>query len=381
MTAVLAANEVERGAATTSLDTPEHPAPRLPNPPDPIGAYFYRDAVAEALEELSATLDTSRVARAALKRALVLRECGRAGVLIACGACGTRHLVPYRCSARTCPVCSRRHAARIAERTARRVTVHDLTMEAEPWDGHTPYRQSRRWRHITLTTPADHDLEVRFEPVALARLIRAIREATSRFWRKTPYGTQKRDSATRRKRARRDTSYIAGIEVAPGGMVHVHMLVYGEYVPQALLQRLWGEALGQPAFVFVQAVKGSDGIDAAIRETLKYATKGERDVRTQARHAAAVEIAFWNVKRLSVGGALRRVRVDDQPAGGDDGLPEDVHSSHELACGACGAVGSWQWGGVVAPAAVLENGGYGVVGRGSGLPSGSQSGSPSGVLP
>src|SRR5437667_363722 len=90
----------DQATASTSLDTPEHPAPRLPSPPDTEWAYRCRDSVADALDAIEATLDDKPLKRVARRRALTLRECGRAGVLIECRDCGTPHLVPYRCSAR-----------------------------------------------------------------------------------------------------------------------------------------------------------------------------------------------------------------------------------------------------------------------------------------
>jgi hypothetical protein len=347
-------------AAATSLDTHEHPAPDLSAPPDPSGMYRYRDSVAAALATVAPLLGDSGKSRG-LRRACALRDCGRAGIAIECCVCGAPHIVPYRCGARTCPACSRRHAARIAERTARRAAVHDLIMENEPWDGHTVYPQRRSWRHLTLTTPAPHDLETRFDPRVLKATVRRVRAAVSRFWRRSPYGAQKRDQLTGRKRSRRDTSYIVGIEVAPGGMVHAHMLIYGEFVSQARLERAWSLAFGQPAFVFVRSLRGSNGIESAIKEALKYATKGEADERTQAAHAAAVELAFWNVKRLSIGGAMRGIHAGDQKPDGDDGRPEDLHARKQLACMACGAIGLWKWRGALAPSAVLGRGGYGLV--------------------
>ncbi len=238
-------------------------------------------------------------------------------------------------------------AAAIADRTARRLSLHDLLQEAQPWDGPCTSQQLRSWRHITLTTRASDDIEARFEASELRRRVLEVRGAASRFWRKTVWGAQKRDQTTGNKRARRDTSYVLAVEVARRGMVHAHMLVFGEYVPKARLEALWADAIGEPAFIFVQTVRGSEGVAAAVRETLKYATKGEKDLRTQAEHAAAVEIAFRNVKRVSIGGALRRVHSEDQPKDCDDGLADDLHAKHALVCIACGLLGEWSWGGVV----------------------------------
>ena len=346
---------IETGAPTL-LDTHEQIAPPLPNLPDPPWVYEYRGRVCDALRALSVCSEYGWP-----KRVTAMFNCGRAGILVQCKECGARHIVPYRCGARTCPPCARRAAAAIADRVLARARVHDLLMEVEPWDG--PGRvQKRGWRFITLTTRALGEVEDRFDPRILRQRVLEVRKAASRFWRRTPWGAQTRDLQSGRKRARRDTSYVLAVEIAPGGMVHAHLAVYGEYVSQSQLQAVWGETLGEKAWVDVRAVRGPRGVCGALREVLKYATKGETDRRTQAVHAAAVEVAFRGVKRISIGGALRKVRIDDAAAGVDDARPEDLHDTRQLEC-ECGSVGAWSWEGFVDPRTVRFNGGYGPVGE------------------
>ena len=50
----------------------------------------------------------------------------------------------------TCPSCAWRTANAISERLMRRIAVHDLIMENEPWGGPGP-KQLRSWRHLVLT--------------------------------------------------------------------------------------------------------------------------------------------------------------------------------------------------------------------------------------
>jgi hypothetical protein len=99
-------------------------------------------------------------------------------------------------------------------------------------------------------------------------------------------------------------------------------------------------------------------VSKAIREALKYTTKGEKGARDQARHAAAVEIAFRNVKRVSIGGALRNVRLGDSTGPDEDAKPEDLHAVKQLKCEGCGSHGPWEWGGNVSAEKVVANGGY-----------------------
>ena len=241
-------------------------------------------------------------------------------------------------------------------------------MESEPWEGpgespRTTWgdQHGRGWKLLTLTTPAVNDLEARFDPEALRTAVRTAVEVFLPFWRRTAWGRQVRDSGTRKKRARRDTSAVRVLEVARGGMVHVHSLVYGEYVPQADLAEAWRAALGvaHPVVVDVRAV-GAD-VASGIREALKYATKGEGAGRDQARHAAAVEYAMHNTRRVSILGALQKIQGRSDGAEAEDVRPEDVHDEFEAPCEACGVLGEWRWIGRASGQDVTVNNGWGAV--------------------
>ncbi len=347
---------VESEPSPTSLDTNEHPAPQLTQLTDPDWMYEYRDRVADALAGFTLTEHSFP------KRVRALQDCGRAALLVTCGNCKVQRLVPYRCGARTCPACSRRVVAGICDRIAARVSVHDLIMEGEPWDGPGASKQRRSWRHVVLTSKTPLTTNEKFDPALLRDRVLRVRQAASKFWRNTAWGAQVRDRETGRKRSRRDTSYVLGQEIAPGGMVHIHLLVYGEYIPQAVLQGAWSSALGQRAIVYVTTVDGNGGVAKVTREALKYATKGEKGTRDEARHAAAVEVAFRRVKRLSIGGALRTIKIDDATATTDDAKPEDLTDDRRLVCESCGSVGRWIREGWISPKVVVANGGYGPYG-------------------
>jgi hypothetical protein len=214
---------------------------------------------------------------------------------------------------------------------------------------------------VTLTSPAAPDVEERFTPAFLREHVLKIRHAFPRFWRKTPWGMQVRDSNARGKRSRRDTSYICAVEISPSGMVHVHALVYGEFVSQASLQEIWSNTLGETAIVDVRAVRGSKGVGEALREVLKYATKGEKGERVQPVRAAAVELALRDVHRVSLGGAVRHVRITDSAGSAEDATAGDLHDDHQMACQSCGVIGGpWIWRGTVSSERVARNGGFGL---------------------
>ena len=328
----MTATATAKAPSITSLDTTQT---SCTHPADPEWTHKFRHRVADHLQDLWPT------------RADRIRRCGEAAVRVACDA---PHLFPERCVARTCPTCARRGATAVGNRTDERIQVHNLVMESEPWDG--PGESSRAtwgdqhgrgWKLLTLTTPAVNDREARFNPEALRTSVRRAVKAFLPFWRRTAWGRQVRDSGTRKKRARRDTSAVRVLEVAPGGMVHVHSLVYGEYVPQADLAEAWRAALGvaHPVVVDVRAI-GAD-VARGIREALKYATKGEGSGRDQARNAAAVEYAMHNTRRVSILGALQKIQGRSEDAEAEDIRPEDVHDEFEAPCEACGVLGEWRW--------------------------------------
>ena len=145
-------------------------------------------------------------------------------------------------------------------------------------------------------------------------------------------------------------------------MVHVHMLVFGEYVPQEVLAEEWGRATGQdgPGIVDVRSVNPRD-IAGGIREVLKYATKGEGTQRVQARRAAAVEYAMANTKRISILGALRTIKGRSEEADSEDIQADDLHNRAEAACEWCGTLGEWKWVGQDSTRTVASNGGWGLL--------------------
>ena len=290
-------------------------------------------------------------------RARKMRGCGSDAVVLNCRGCGGGMLVPFRCGARTCPTCARIAAAKVVEKLEARILIHDEIVAHEPWDG--PGRAQRRgWRMVTLTSPSAPDQAARFEPDALRHQVKRVRSAFEGFWRGTAWGRQVRDPVHKRKRARRDTSFVLALEVAPGGMVHVHALVFGEFLPQRVIAGAWSQALGTNARADVRLVKGHAGIASALREVLKYATKGEKGDRAQPARAAAVEYALRGVRRVEVGGSLRRIKIADAKLAVEVSAQE-LHEPVGLTCEGCGLVGKWRWGRVVPALAVQLNGGFG----------------------
>jgi len=243
------------------------------------------------------------------------------------------------------------------ERITPALRVHDLEMEVEPWNG-PGSEKVRGWKLITGTTPARET--DRFDPEHLKDQRTEVVRAFRKFWRTTPWGRHVRDGGKHSpKRARMDTSYVMSIEVAPGGMVHWHALIYGEFVPQAELQERWEGALGvELALVDVRSIDG-DSV-RALREVVKYVTKSEGSIHEKAAHLACIEVAFKGTRSVMMGGAIVRIRKSLGELELEEGKAEDCHDELVSSCEACGTIGEWRFSGPAGRHAVEANGGFGV---------------------
>lgn len=324
---------------------------------DDPSAHYYRRAVAAALEPLW------------LKRAVALASCGEAGARCDCADCGAPHVLPYRCGARACPTCARTASAIACEKVAR--TAESAALELlEPWDGEGAARP-KAWRTLVLTTEAAKTEEERYDPETLRAYVLAVRRAWGPFWRSTPWGKRRSDvsrSGRPTKRVRRDTLAAMGMEVGDGGMVHIHAAIYGEAVDAGELARLWKLACPVGGFVRSRLMRerrggapvtsaSSDAFRNALREVLKYLTKGHKTdavtgaLASRARRAAVSEYAMRQQRRVETCGALRLVPAVNAA---------DVATSQKE-CTACTTVPSaWTWRGMRAPDYVRQNGGFGL---------------------
>lgn len=231
-----------------------------------------------------------------------------------------------------------------------------------------PRRKS--WRIVTLTTRTlGNSIEERYNPKELRKRTHLVRRAIGPFWRSTSWGTRVNDiSATTgraTKRARRDTVYICGMEVSPGGtllpdgtyslggVVHVHIAVYGEYIADWYLAKLWKAACPIGGYIDVRSMKSDDAGDfrKALREVLKYVTKNDHQGGDRASRAAAIEYAFKHIRRIEMGGALRLVPAVTR---------EEVVTRGQT-CTACGDAGTWRWEGMRSKTYVRTNKGFGAL--------------------
>jgi hypothetical protein len=323
-------------------------------------AHYFRRAVAPLLEAFGWPI-----------RARAVLSCGEAGARCDCADCGTPHVLPYRCGARSCPTCAHTASAVACEKVARKAETAALELLG-PWDGPGETRH-KAWRVLVLTTAAEKTEAERYDPATLRAYVKLVRRAWGTFWRSTPWGRRVNDVSKRgraTKRVRRDTLAAMGIEVGDGGMVHIHAAIYGEYVDAAEIAELWKAACPVGGFVRLRLMRekrggppvtsaSSDAFRNALREVLKYLTKGHKTATAlggaplaeRARRAAAAELAMRGVRRVETCGALRLV----------PSLTDKDVATESKPCLACTVPPSaWTWRGVRAPEYVRLNGGYGL---------------------
>lgn len=161
------------------------------------------------------------------------------------------------------------------------------------------------FKMLTLTTKSGADLAVQVERILAA-------------WRRLQvlvgFEKDKRD---------RLFGAVAALEVGPHRNVHLHVLYWGRYVPQATLSERWRELTGDSYVVEIHELRGS-WRDAA-REVCKYVTKvtgtgnwiRSRDADPCVPEVLLVDIleAFSGRRRLATYGLFYNVKLDaaDEP--------------------------------------------------------------------
>lgn len=327
----------------------------------------WREGVAWALRELGMELGWD----GGFIRAGRWLDCGRAGLelLRECVHQGDGALyAPMRCDLRTCPDCARKRAAAVSAQYGavleREVAHHhrrggsSWTPKALPSGGPT----GRAWRLVTLTRKNTHG----YDPEELRGKVRETRRLFRVFWDST-WGSYR---VERVRAAEAGVGAVWSVEVAGpkcvaceehpsrcrcdddplhtrGGMVHVHVLVYGHYWPQEDLARLWEELTGDSWIVRIQNVQPrhrdvvrareegrtltpAEVLEGAVKETLKYSTKSLGGV-SGLRELAAVEYALEGTRRLGALGIFyNKVALTKED-------PEFSPETKELGCPVCGA--------------------------------------------
>ena len=207
---------------------------------------------------------------AGTKRGERIAKCGSMMVVSRCKDCGKDADDAKRsanCESRTCPSCSRTRSKRYLAKLV-------PFMERFPIKG-----RGQSWTMITITVPRTRGTNVQ-------RLKRDFNTVQNAF-RKAVWPALKEIGFERAR---------TNAEVAPGGMVHLHAIAYGPFIPKMWLEEMRRRVVELgcgPQFNLQRLKKGKGG----LKEVCKYVTKGVavRDRLGEQTHpllCAMIEVAF-----------------------------------------------------------------------------------------
>jgi hypothetical protein len=176
------------------------------------------------------------------------RVCGQFGIGFHCDDCGTDQYVPNSCGVRGCPTCGKYQYQRLYKR-------YDRALKGLP---------QHNLRKVELTAG-----KIELTKESLNAWFTAACKVLDVFW----------------------SSYFAGLEVSPGGHVHLHALTSGRYVGQRELSRMADKMLGKPIvwisrngkvrYLIKDAAKVPEFKSADLRIRYFLATRGLRMFRSR----------------------------------------------------------------------------------------------------
>lgn len=158
-----------------------------------------------------------------LRLAFRFRYCCYEYLLLTCRSCGQRYIGQARCECRICPECSRKHYYRIKERLYQMLKT--LTCIG-----------TKRIMLLTLTLRATGGDKLASSDVK--RLFRCVRKLV-----KTLYPKEDGCGA------------VGVFEMGNNNNIHVHLIVYGDYVPQRQISKEWHRITGDSYIVDIRQVK------------------------------------------------------------------------------------------------------------------------------
>ncbi|RKX26309.1 MAG: hypothetical protein DRP45_03860 [Candidatus Zixiibacteriota bacterium] len=167
--------------------------------------------------------------------------CGLEYAVIGCKDCKRSFLGPRRCESRICETCARKYSARIRQRQQQ--IVHSL----QP-------TKRKRLAMLTLTKKS----HPRYRPTSsdVRELFRNARKLINHFWPK-----------------RLGCGAFAVMEIGANWNLHIHVLLYGHYVPQSRISEYWNKLTGDSPVIDIRSIKKPG---QAVNYLLKYITKPKK---------------------------------------------------------------------------------------------------------
>jgi len=164
--------------------------------------------------------------------------CGIEYTLTGCKDCGGVLVGRKRCETRICESCARKYAARVRKR------YRKITSKLYP-------RKGKRLMFLTLTKRTNTAIPPMSSDAR--RILDLSKKLFKTLWPKNL-----------------GCGALGTLEVGGNNNLHVHMIVYGHYVPQEEISELWNQLTGDSSVVWINAIKKSS---LAINYVLKYITK------------------------------------------------------------------------------------------------------------
>lgn len=268
----------------------------------------FRNQVANELNEIASAMPAGKLRRRFKRQANRLRECGQLISVRTCRDCGTNVPSTARvlttCQLRSCPTCARYMAN--AARSKGRQLLDQMTK--------TP---GCSFFALHLSSRFDPSDPAAFAINAIAARCKSVKEAAKYVWNRV----LKHPGA----------GFITAIEVAPGGMAHIHAIYYGRYQDVNVIRAAWLEKLPDSPQIRIDALaKPEDAVPEVFKYMMKLASP-RNDERAgywmDPVLAARVEVALSGKRRSESYGAFRGVKLDAEP-------PPEQPS--ELRCESCG---------------------------------------------
>lgn len=244
--------------------------------------------------------------------------------------------VPISCHRRYCPTCARRAAAALVDAYVPQVLA---AVKANEQHGY-------RMREVTLTTKIDL-----YAPDVRDQVKAAIQQVNQFF---DLVGGSKLPEKYRNRWSEPSHEYytgeglLFGVEFGPNGnKLHFHCLWFGRYIDKYWMSQTW-QAISGYSINWIEAVTNTE---AAVRESLKYATKlvkrkvdqetGEvQDLYPSPKHIARLAYVLHGMRRVFSRGCFRGIRDDVADQDQDKGCK----------CDKCGAkadlIGMTAWTGL-----------------------------------
>ena len=172
------------------------------------------------------------------KQADRFESCGSQYLKIGCKDCQTHIICPKRCEVRICTTCAKKYNYRIRKRQSSLIKQF-------------PKTKLKRWMMLTVTKKVNKY----YSPTTsdAKDLFKQYRKLSNKLYPKS-----------------QGCGSFAVLEVGQENNLHIHALVYGYYVPQSKISKLWLELTGDSKIVDIQEVKNQRH---SLNYILKYLTK------------------------------------------------------------------------------------------------------------